>query len=97
MSDSEFTIRLADAVTDLPADQWDALTDGANPFVSHEFLSLLEESGSVGGRSGWRPLPIVAEGADGVLAGALPAYVKQHSQGEYVLLRKFAEIQALRA
>lgn len=91
MSDSEFTIRLADAVTDLPADQWDALTDGANPFVSHEFLSLLEESGSVGGRSGWRPLPIVAEGADGVLAGALPAYVKQHSQGEYVFDHSWAE------
>ena len=91
MSDSEFTIRLADAVTDLPADQWDALTDGANPFVSHEFLSLLEESGSVGGRSGWRPLPIVAEGADGVLAGALPAYVKQHSQGEYVFDHSWAD------
>ena len=91
MSDSEFTIRLADAVTDLQADQWDALTDGANPFVSHEFLSLLEESGSVGGRSGWRPLPIVAESADGVLAGALPAYVKQHSQGEYVFDHSWAE------
>jgi len=84
MSDGEFTIRSAEAVSDLPAAQWDALTNGANPFMSHAFLSLLEESGSVGGRSGWRPLPIVAETADGALAGALPAYVKQHSQGEYV-------------
>jgi predicted N-acyltransferase len=91
MSDGEYTIRSAEAVTDLPADQWDALTDGANPFMSHAFLSLLEESGSVGGRSGWRPLPIVAEGADGVLAGALPAYVKQHSQGEYVFDHSWAD------
>jgi len=91
MSDGEFTIRSADAVADLPADQWDALTDGANPFMSHAFLSLLEESGSVGGRSGWRPLPIVAEAADGALAGALPAYVKQHSQGEYVFDHSWAD------
>jgi predicted N-acyltransferase len=91
MSDGEYTIRSAEAVADLPAGQWDALTDGANPFMSHAFLSLLEESGSVGGRSGWRPLPIVAEGADGVLAGALPAYVKQHSQGEYVFDHSWAD------
>ena len=55
MSDGEYTIRSADAVAALPADQWDALTGGANPFMSHAFLSLLEESGSVGGRSGWQP------------------------------------------
>lgn len=91
MSDGEYTIRSAEAVADLPAEQWDALTDGANPFMSHAFLSLLEESGSVGGRSGWRPLPIVAETADGVLAGALPAYVKQHSQGEYVFDHSWAD------
>ncbi|MBM3596286.1 MAG: N-acetyltransferase, partial [Alphaproteobacteria bacterium] len=65
--------------------------DGANPFMSHTFLSLLEESGSVGGRSGWQPLPIVAEHADGVLAGALPAYLKRHSQGEYVFDHSWAD------
>ncbi len=91
MSDAEYTIRGAESVGDLPADQWDALTDGANPFMSHAFLSLLEESGSVGGRSGWRPLPIVAQTADGVLTGALPAYVKQHSQGEYVFDHSWAD------
>ncbi len=91
MSDGEYTIRTAEAVSDLPADPWDALTGGANPFVSHAFLALLEESGSVGGRSGWQPLPIVAETAHGVLAGALPAYVKQHSQGEYVFDHSWAD------
>ena len=84
MSDAEFTIRSAEGVAALPAQQWDALTDGTNPFVSHTFLSILEESGSVGGASGWAPLPIIAEAADGTLAGALPAYLKEHSQGEYV-------------
>lgn len=67
------------------------LTDGANPFVSHAFLALLEESGSVGGHSGWIPAPIVIAGEDGRLAGALPAYLKSHSQGEYVFDHSWAE------
>lgn len=91
MSDAEFTIRTCDGVSDLSADQWDALTDAANPFMSHAFLSLLEESGSVGGRSGWQPLPIIAEAADGTLVGALPAYIKRHSQGEYVFDHSWAD------
>ena len=85
MSDGEYTIRSADAVADFPADQWDALTDGANPFVSHAFLSAMEDSGSVGGGSGWRSLPIIAEASDGTLAGALPAYVKQHIRASMFL------------
>ena len=44
--------RIARGVGELPADQWDALT-GANPFLSHAFLTALEESGSVGAGSGW--------------------------------------------
>ena len=36
---------------------WDALDDGGNPFVSHAFLSALEESGSVGEGTGWLPTP----------------------------------------
>ncbi len=91
MSEGDFTIRTADSVAALPADQWDALTDGGNPFVSHAFLALLEESGSVGGRSGWLPLPIVVQAPDGSLAGALPAYLKQHSQGEYVFDHSWAD------
>ena len=91
MSDAEYTIRTAQSVAELPVGQWDALNVGANPFMSHAFLSLLEESGSVGGTSGWRPLPIVAEAADGTLAGALPAYLKYHSQGEYVFDHSWAD------
>ena len=91
MSDGEYIIRTAACVAELPAAQWDALTDGANPFVSHAFLSLLEESGSVGGRSGWQPLPIVAEAPHGTLPGGLPAYLKHHNQGEYVFDHGWAD------
>ena len=88
---SPVTARIARAVSDLPAGQWDALTDGANPFMRHAFLSALEQSGSVGGRSGWTPLALVIDDKAGVLAAALPAYLKQHSQGEYVFDHSWAD------
>ena len=91
MSAPEVTARLASAVGSFPAAEWDALTDGANPFVSHAFLTALEDSGSVGGASGWDPAPIVIVGADGKLAGALPAYLKGHSRGEYVFDHAWAD------
>jgi hypothetical protein len=55
-----------------------------NPFISHEFLSSLERSGSAGGRTGWQPQHILAEDASGALAGVVPCYLKSHSRGEYV-------------
>ena len=55
-----------------------------NPFVSHNFLHSLEQSVSVGGRSGWQPRHLLAEDATGRLLGCAPCYVKVHSQGEYV-------------
>ena len=88
---SPITARIAGGVVDLPADQWDALTDGGNPFMRHAFLAALERSGSVGGRSGWIPVPLTIEAKDGRLAAALPAYLKQHSQGEYVFDHAWAD------
>ena len=83
-------VEVARSVGRLPADQWDALTAG-NPFVSHAFLASLEDSGSVGGRTGWDPAPVVIRGADGRLAAAMPAYLKSHSQGEYVFDHAWAD------
>jgi hypothetical protein len=62
-----------------------------NPFVSHDFLSSLEASNSVGGRSGWQPRHLLAEDTSGRLLGAAPCYVKSHSQGEYVFDQGWAE------
>jgi len=56
-----------------------------------EWLAALEASGSVGGRSGWRPIPIVVDGADGAPAAIAPAYAKGHSQGEYVFDHAWAD------
>src|ERR1044071_362294 len=55
-----------------------------NPFISHQFLSSLEASGSAVGRTGWQPQHLVAEAPDGTIAGVVPCYLKSHSRGEYV-------------
>jgi predicted N-acyltransferase len=62
-----------------------------NPFLSHDFLFSLEDSASVGGRSGWEPQHLLARTPDGVLIAAAPCYVKSHSRGEYVFDRGWAE------
>ncbi|HKG75903.1 MAG TPA: peptidogalycan biosysnthesis protein, partial [Beijerinckiaceae bacterium] len=73
-----------------PADALDR-PETYNPFVSHAFLSALEDSGSVGGRTGWTPAHVLVETADGALVGAAPSYLKTHSQGEYVFDHAWAE------
>ncbi len=85
------TARIARGVGEIAAADWDACAGSGNPFLSHAFLSLLERSGSVGGRSGWTPLPIVVDGADGKPAAIAPAYAKTHSQGEYVFDHGWAD------
>ena len=82
--------RLGQAVGDLPAAQWDALA-GGNPFVSHAFLTAMEDSGSVGVGTGWSPAPLTIAGSDGGLIAAMPSYLKAHSQGEYVFDHAWAD------
>jgi predicted N-acyltransferase len=62
-----------------------------NPFVSHEFLSSLEASGSVGDRTGWLPRHVLVDDKGGRLLGAMPCYAKTHSRGEYVFDHGWAE------
>ena len=85
------TAELLSKVSEIPADQWDALNPRGNPFVAHAFLAALEESGSVGAGTGWSPAPIMIRDADGIPAAALPAYLKSHSQGEYVFDHHWAD------
>lgn len=88
------TISLGTGVAAIGRDAWDALHDGANPFVSHDFLSLLEASGSVGPGTGWQAAPLLVEDDGGVLVAAVPAYLKSHSQGEYVFDQGWADAWA---
>ena len=91
MSDLGVTARIAGAYGNFPEAAWDALDESANPFVCHAFLTAMEDSGSVGQGTGWASAPIVIESATGELLGALPAWLKSHSQGEYVFDHAWAD------
>ena len=71
------------AITELDPVQWDTLA-GSDPFLSHAFLSSLERTRCVGPGTGWHPAPVVVRDDAGVLVGAAPLYLKDHSFGEYV-------------
>ncbi len=86
----ELVARMARGVAGLDPAAWDALGGSDDPFLSHAFLGLLEASGSVGDAAGWTPLPILAE-HHGAIVAAAPAYLKSHSQGEYVFDHGWAE------
>ena len=88
---NDLVARVGDGVASFDAGMWDACAGDGNPFVSHAFLSALESSGSATTRAGWQPVPIVIDGADGKLAGVLPAYLKSHSQGEYIFDHSWAD------
>src|SRR5438046_5175891 len=91
MADGDLTARVAAAVGELPAEEWNVLAGPGNPFVSHEFLTALEDSHSVGPRTGWSPARLVIEDARGRLLEAMPSYLKDHSQGEDVLDHAWAD------
>jgi len=91
MSAEPVVARLADGVASFPAEDWDLCAGTDDPFLSHAFLSALEDSGSATARTGWRPLPIAIDGIDSRPAAVMPAYVKSHSLGEYVFDHGWAD------
>ncbi len=91
MSGEPVVARIGDGVAEIDAAAWDACAGVDDPFLSHAFLSALEESGSATAETGWRPLPIAIDGPDGAPAALLPAYLKSHSMGEYVFDQGWAD------
>lgn len=69
-------------------------SESFNPFTSHAFLSALEESGCVSGRTGWAPAHLLVEDGDERLVAAAPCYLKSHSLGEYVFDHAWADAYA---
>jgi predicted N-acyltransferase len=68
----------------LPAAQPTARRASGSPFLRHEFLSALEQSGCVSARTGWAPKHLLIEDSTGRMIGAMPLYRKSHSRGEFV-------------
>jgi predicted N-acyltransferase len=93
------TVSTVGSLAELDPSDWDAcaagsVSGGTNPFVSSGFLRSLEESGSLGASVGWLPRHIVVKNDSGRLVGCAPAYLKAHSQGEYVFDHQWASAYA---
>ncbi|WP_205610122.1 peptidogalycan biosysnthesis protein, partial [Myxococcus sp. CA018] len=83
-ADTPLRLRILEAVTDAPAEGWDALVDpDAPPFVRHAWLAAMEESGSATEETGWAPHHLTLWRGPKLVAAA-PAYLKFHSMGEYI-------------
>ncbi|RXT21087.1 GNAT family N-acetyltransferase [Rhizobium leguminosarum] len=96
---NELSIRVERSFTAISPESWSRLSGASktcgtlayNPFVSHAFLSSLEESGSADAHTGWLGHHLLLETDRGELVGALPGYLKNHSQGEYVFDHGWAD------
>lgn len=86
MPDGADAVRLmvTDRLAEVSAAEWDACAGAACPFVSHAFLTTLEETGCATRETGWLPQHLLARNSEGQLLGAVPLYLKGHSYGEYV-------------
>jgi predicted N-acyltransferase len=83
MNDPGFSVRIHQSLKDIPAADWNALVNGGQPFLRHEFLSAMEEYACVGEHFGWIPVH-VAVYEKGRLVAAMPLYRKLNSYGEFV-------------
>ncbi|MCV3241242.1 GNAT family N-acetyltransferase [Mesorhizobium sp. ZC-5] len=98
-ADGDYAIRAAASIGAFTEDEWASLAgttrgdeeNGYNPFISYDFLKILEESGCAVGRSGWQGHHLRLETPDGSLLGAVPCYAKSNSQGEYVFDHGWAD------
>jgi predicted N-acyltransferase len=76
--------RFLDSIAQIDAPSWNALAGPGQPFLRHEFLLALEQSGCTTPRTGWAPRHLIIEDAQGVPAAAMPLFRKAHSRGEFV-------------
>ncbi len=89
MAENDYVIRVLDAPGQVDGAAWNALLalqepdGGLNPFMRHEYLSAMHESGSATPATGWTPRFVTLWQGD-ELAGACALYIKDHSYGEYV-------------
>ena len=72
---------------EVDANAWNgllALQSHPTPFLRHEYLTALHDSGSATPQRGWTPRFMTLWDGEDTLLAACPLYLKSHSYGEYV-------------
>jgi uncharacterized protein len=92
---ADATFRVVSSLGEIRRDDWDAVANPPgttlNPFLSHDFLWSLEESGAATRKTGWYGQHLVLDGPGGKPAAIMPCYLKSHSMGEYVFDHGWAD------
>jgi predicted N-acyltransferase len=83
-------VKQIDSMTQVNCTAWNRLAGDAYPFLRHEFLSALEQSGSVSAQTGWEPAHLLVMDEEELVA-FMPLYLKRHSWGEYVFDQSWAQ------
>ena len=83
---SIYHIDIIDNLRLIDAEQWDAMNNQRHPFLSHAFLSGLEQTGCVCEKTGWIPqhIAIFNNKQKQQVIAVMPCYLKLHSYGEYI-------------
>ena len=81
------TATAINSINDIDSSDWNQCANPEqmeyNPFLDHRFIKALEDSGSANSNTGWQPFHTIMRDK-GRVVGVVPAYLKSHSQGEYV-------------
>ncbi|MEO1283029.1 MAG: GNAT family N-acetyltransferase, partial [Pseudomonadota bacterium] len=94
--DNSVVVKAVSAISDIDAEAWDACANPkgtpVNPFLSHTFLKILEDTGCVVPEKGWQPVHLTLSKPDGgPILACMPCYFKGHSQGEFVFDHAWAD------
>ncbi|XP_042008664.1 uncharacterized protein LOC121757217 [Salvia splendens] len=95
--DRKLSVRVVSSISEILPHEWDACSvdaacpDKFNPFLTHGFLSSLEETGCAVKETGWVPQHVVAQDESDNVLGVIPLYLKSHSYGEYVFDHSWAD------
>ncbi|GAB2283862.1 hypothetical protein Dimus_018348 [Dionaea muscipula] len=96
-SPRKISFSVISSISEVSSRDWDACvldacgSDKLNPFLTHGFLSSLEESGSSSKVTGWLPRHIIGKDELDNIIGVVPLYLKSHSYGEYVFDHSWAD------
>jgi uncharacterized protein len=82
-------IKQITAIDQVDSVAWNTLVGDGYPFMRHEFLLALEQSGCVSEKTGWQPMHVLVTENSQLTAG-MPLYLKSHSRGEYVFDHQWA-------
>ena len=87
---STITLEACHSLSDIPRKSWERLAGSDNPFLRYEFFEALETTRCTSQETGWKPCHLVFR-MEGEIAGIAPAFLKNHSRGEYVFDFAWAE------